>query len=160
MQIISFAQAQQNVDQRIKLQSAVTCNGGQTAPCNTPEGKTTPAAGTAGPYVASMKIDSFTLTPPAGYSSPKQFKVISSPVGQDLASGPKYATMRFYAATRSGAPYSYTATATVSYYMRSWYFDGSKVTWQDPTPTQTASAIVTCTPVSCKFSVIGSNPAG
>ena len=151
------AKAQQNVDQRIKLQGSITCNNGQKAPCNTPESQTRASAGKAGPYVTSMIVDSFTLTPPSGYRSPKQYKIVSSPVGQDINSNPKYATMRFYAATRSGAPYSYTASVTVSYYMRSWVYNGSSVVWGASDPVKSVPATLSCTPASCTFSVIGSN---
>jgi hypothetical protein len=153
----SAAKVQQNVDQRIKLQGSITCNNGQKAPCNTPESQTRATAGKAGPYVTSMIVDSFTLTPPSGYKTPKQYKMVSSPVGQDININPKYATMRFYAATRSGAPYSYTASATVSYYMRSWVYNGSSIVWGEPEAVKTVPATLSCTPVSCTFSVIGSN---
>ena len=153
----SAAKAQQNIDQRIKLQGSITCNNGQKAPCNTPESQTRASAGKAGPYVTSMIVDSFTLTPPSGYKTPKQYKIVSSPVGQDINPNPKYATMRFYAATRSGAPYSYTASVTVSYYMQSWVNNGSSIVWGERDPVKSVPATLSCTPVSCTFSVIGSN---
>ena len=153
----SSAKAQQNIDQRIKLQGSITCNNGQKAPCNTPESQTRASAGKAGPYVTSMIVDSFTLTPPSGYKTPKQYKIVSSPVGQDINPTPKYATMRFYAATRSGAPYSYTASVTVSYYMQSWVNNGSSIVWGERDTVKSVPATLSCTPVSCTFSVIGSN---
>jgi hypothetical protein len=41
--------------------------------------------------------------------------------------------------------------------MRSWVYNGSSIVWGEPEAVKTVPATLSCTPVSCTFSVIGSN---
>ena len=159
--------AQQNIDQKIKFSppSALTCDGGKVAPCGLPPAGIA-SFGIAGPYVVSSTgvplppptLSNFTITPPANYTSPTQYRITSMP-GSNLSAA-QYATMRFYAATRTGKPYSYSANVSVTYEMRSWASNGTTVTWSTNPQRFTRNATVTCRPSTtpaCSFSVLGSN---
>jgi hypothetical protein len=156
-----FSYAQQTTDQSFKFSlGAVTCNNGQTAPCGVPTSGEM-RTGVAGPYVVSSSMSSFSINPPSGYTSPTKYKITANPAGSSLSSGAT-AKVRFYAATRSTAPYSYSASATVTVEWRNWQWDGSTMTVTG-TSTETVPATLVCSPTktpSCSFGVIGSNTAG
>jgi outer membrane protein OmpA-like peptidoglycan-associated protein len=152
--------AQQSTDQAFKFSlNAVTCNNGQQAPCGVPtsgEMRTGVAM-----YVTSSSMNSFTITPPSGYTSPTKYKITSNPAGSSLGSGAT-AKVRFYAATRAAAPYAYSASATVTVEWRSWQWDGSTMTVTG-TSSETVPATLVCSPTrtpSCSFGVLGSNTVG
>lgn len=154
----AFSYAQQNSDQSIKFAlGALTCNNGQAAPCGVPTSGEM-RTGTAGPYLVSSRLSSFVLNAPSGYRSPAQYRIITDPTGAALGSGAT-AKLRFYAATRSNAPYSYTATAEVTVQWNTWEWDGDSM-YVTGSSTQTVPATLTCTPAktpTCSFGVLGSN---
>ncbi len=153
--------AQQNTDQSFKFAlGAVTCNNGQQAPCGEPTSGEM-RTGVSGPHIVSSSLSSFSINPPRGYTSPTKYKITSNPSGASLSSGAT-AKVRFYAATRSTAPYSYSASATVTVEWRSWQWDGSTKTVTG-TSSETVPATLVCSPTktpSCSFGVLGSNTAG
>lgn len=154
----AFSYAQQNSDQSIKFAlGGLTCNGGTPAPCGVPTSGEM-RTGTAGPYLVSSRLSSFVLNAPSGYRSPAQYRIITDPTGSSLGSGAT-AKLRFYAATRAGAPYSYTATAEVTVQWDTWEWDGDSM-YVTGSSTQTVPATLTCTPAktpTCSFGVLGSN---
>ena len=153
-----FTTAQQNIDQRIKFNPpTLTCDSGKAAPCGTPPAGVA-SFGVAGPYFVSSTLSNFALTPPSNYSSPTQYRITAMP-GSNLSAA-QYATMRFYAATRTGTAYSYSANVSVTYEMRSWASNGTTVTWSTNPQIFTRNATVTCRPSTtpaCSFKVLGSN---
>lgn len=154
----AFSYAQQNTDQSIRFAlGGLTCDGGQAAPCGDPTSGQM-RTGTAGPYLVSSRLSSFVLNAPSGYRSPAQYRIITDPTGASLGSGAT-AKLRFYAVTRAGAPYSYTATAAVTVQWNTWEWDGDSKTITG-TSTETVPVTLTCTPAktpTCSFGVLGSN---
>ena len=154
----AFSYAQQNTDQSIRFTlGGLTCDGGEAAPCGDPTSGEM-RTGTAGPYLVSSRLSSFVLNAPSGYRSPAQYRIITDPTGASLGSGAT-AKLRFYAVTRAGAPYSYTATAAVTVQWNTWEWDGSSKTITGSS-TETVPVTLTCTPAktpTCSFGVLGSN---
>jgi hypothetical protein len=146
----AFQNAQQNTDQRIVIKAAtLVCAGCQQPPSST--------SGVLYGWSAtpdSSKV-SFTLTPPSGYATPRDYRITSNPNGKSALSD-QTAVMRFYTATRSGAPYRYTVTSTINYTMRLWRLEGTTLTYvsQESLSQQNTRS---CSPSSCSFGVLGSN---
>lgn len=153
-----FSYAQQNADQLIKFKlGSLTCDNGQQAPCGVPSSGQM-RTGVSGPHLVSAKLSSFSLNAPSGYSQPRDYRITSNPTGSSIGAGVS-AKMRFYSATRSGFPYTYSATATVTIEWRSWQWDGSTMTVTSKTTEDVPTSLV-CAPVktpSCSFGVLGSN---
>ena len=146
----AFQNAQQNTDQRIVVKAAtIVC-----AECRQPPSSTSGVM-----YGWTATLDSgtvaFTLTPPSGYTSPRDYRITSNPGGKSALSD-QTAVLRFYTATRSGAPYRYLATANVSYTMRLWKLEGTTLTYVRQ-ESRSASPTLACSPASCSFGVLGSN---
>jgi outer membrane protein OmpA-like peptidoglycan-associated protein len=146
----AFQNAQQNSDQRIVVKAAtLICAGCQQPPANTSDVL----------YGWTATLDSgtvsFTLTPPSGYASPRDYKMTSNPNGKSALSD-QTAVMRFYTATRSGMPYRYSATSTVNYTLRLWRLEGTTLTYVRQ-ESSSQSQVATCSPSSCSFGVLGSN---
>ena len=146
----AFQNAQQNSDQRIVVKAAtLVC-----AECQQP-----PSSSSGVMYGWTATLDfgtvSFALTPPAGYATPRDYRITSNPNGKSALSD-QTAVLRFYTATRSGAPYRYLATANVSYTMRLWRLEGTTLTYVRQ-ESRSASPTLTCSPASCSFGVLGSN---
>jgi hypothetical protein len=146
----AFQNAQQNADQRIVIKAAtLVCAGCQQPPSSTSGvlygWSATPDSSTV----------SFTLTPPSGYATPRDYRITSNPNGKSALSD-QTAVVRFYTATRSGAPYRYTVTSTINYTMRLWKLEGTTLTYvsQEPLSQQNTRS---CSPSSCSFGVLGSN---
>jgi hypothetical protein len=146
----AFQNAQQNTDQRIVIKAAtLVC-----AECQQPPSSTSGVL-----YGWSATPDSstvsFTLTPPSGYATPRDYRITSNPNGKSALSD-QTAVVRFYTATRSGAPYRYTVTSTINYTMRLWKLEGTTLTYvsQEPLSQQNTRS---CSPSSCSFGVLGSN---
>jgi hypothetical protein len=146
----AFQNAQQNSDQRIVVKAAtIVCAGCQQPPSST--------SGVLYGWTATLDSGtvSFTLTPPAGYATPRDYRITSNPSGKSALSD-QTAVLRFYTATRSGMPYRYLATANVSYTMRLWRLEGTTLTYVRQ-ESRSASPTLTCSPSSCSFGVLGSN---
>ena len=146
----AFQNAQQNTDQRIVVKAAtIVCAGCQQPPSS--------SSGVMYGWTATLDSGtvSFTLTPPAGYATPRDYRITSNPSGKSALSD-QTAVLRFYTATRSGAPYRYLATANVSYTMRLWRLEGTTLTYVRQ-ESRSASPTLTCSPASCSFGVLGSN---
>ena len=146
----AFQNAQQNTDQRIVVKAAtIVCAGCQQPPSS--------SSGVMYGWTATLDSGtvSFTLTPPAGYATPRDYRITSNPSGKSALSD-QTAVLRFYTATRSGAPYRYLATANVSYTMRLWKLEGTTLTYVRQ-ESRSASPTLTCSPASCSFGVLGSN---
>jgi hypothetical protein len=146
----AFQNAQQNTDQRIVIKAAtLVCAGCQQPPSST--------SGVL--YGWSVTPDSsavsFTLTPPSGYATPRDYRITSNPNGKSALSD-QTAVMRFYTATRSGAPYRYTVTSTINYTMRLWRLEGTTLTYVSQ-ETLSQQNTRSCSPSSCSFGVLGSN---
>ena len=146
----AFQNAQQNSDQRITVKAV-------TLSC--PECQQPPSSASGVMYGWSATLDastvSFTLTPPSGYATPRDYKITSNPSGKSALSD-QTAVMRFYTATRSGAPYRYSVTSTVNYTMRLWKLEGTTLTYVQEEPMQQTNTRG-CSPSSCSFGVLGSN---
>ena len=146
----AFQNAQQNTDQRIVIKAV-------TLSC--PDCQQPPSSTSGVLYGWSATLDSgtvsFTLTPPAGYATPRDYKITSNPNGKSALSD-QTAVMRFYTATRSGTPYRYSVTSTVNYTMRLWKLEGTNLTYlsQESLSQQNTR---NCSPSSCSFGVLGSN---
>jgi hypothetical protein len=153
--------AQQNTNQSFKFAlGAVTCNNGQQAPCGVPTSGEM-RTGVSGPHVISSNLSSFAINPPRGYTSPKHYSIAQNPAGTSLSSGAT-AKVRFFAATRSTAPYTYSATATVTVEWHSWQWDGATMTVTGKS-SETVPATLVCSPSktpACSFGVLGSNTVG
>jgi hypothetical protein len=146
----AFQNAQQNSDQRIVVKAAtLICAGCQQPPSST--------SGVMYGWTATLDSGtvSFTLTPPSGYASPRDYKMTSNPNGKSALSD-QTAVLRFYTATRSGAPYRYSATSTVNYTLRLWRLEGTNLTYMRQ-ESSSQSQVATCSPSSCSFGVLGSN---
>ena len=154
-----FAFAQQNADQLIKFKlGALTCNNGQQAPCGVPSSGEM-RTGVSGPHLVSASVSSFNLNAPAGYTQPRDYRITSNPAGSSIGTGVS-AKLRFYAATRTGAPYTYSATAAVTIEWHNWQWDGSTMTVTGKTTEQLPTTGLVCAPVktpTCSFGVLGSN---
>jgi|688.fasta_scaffold24239_10 hypothetical protein len=154
-----FAFAQQNADQLIKFKlGALTCNNGQPAPCGVPSSGEM-RTGVSGPYLVSASVGSFNLNAPAGYAQPRDYRITSNPTGSPIGAGVS-AKLRFYAATRTAAPYTYSATAAVTIEWHNWQWDGSTMTVTSKTTEQLPTTSLVCAPVktpACSFGVLGSN---
>ena len=154
-----FAFAQQNVDQLIKFKlGALTCNNGQQAPCGVPSSGEM-RTGVSGPHLVSASVSSFNLNAPAGYTQPRDYRITSNPAGSSIGAGVS-AKLRFYAATRTGAPYTYSATSAVTIEWRNWQWDGATMTVTGKTTEQLPTTGLVCAPVktpTCSFGVLGSN---
>jgi len=146
----AFQNAQQNSDQRIVVKAAtLVCAGCQQPPSST--------SGVMYGWTATLDSGtvSFTLTPPSGYASPRDYRMTSNPNGKSALSD-QTAVMRFYTATRSGAPYRYSATSTVNYTLRLWRLEGTNLTYVRQ-ESSSQSQVAACSPSSCSFGVLGSN---
>jgi hypothetical protein len=146
----AFQNAQQNTDQRIVVKAAtIVCVGCQQPPSS--------SSGVMYGWTATLDSGtvSFTLTPPSGYATPSDYRITSNPSGKSALSD-QTAVLRFYTATRSGAPYRYSVTSTVNYTMRLWKLEGTTLTYVRQEP-RSASPTLTCSPSSCSFGVLGSN---
>lgn len=146
----AFQNAQQNTDQRIVIKAVtLSCPDCQQPPSST--------SGVLYGWSATLDAStvSFTLTPPAGYATPRDYRIISNPNGKSALSD-QTAVLRFYTATRSGAPYRYSVTSNVTYTMRLWKLEGTNLTYlsQESLSQQNTRS---CSPVSCSFGVLGSN---
>ena len=146
----AFQNAQQNSDQRIVIKAVtLSCPDCQQPPSST--------SGVLYGWSATLDAStvSFALTPPSGYATPRDYKITSNPNGKSALSD-QTAVMRFYTATRSGAPYRYTVTSTVNYTMRLWRLEGTTLTYvsQESLSQQNTRS---CSPSSCSFGVLGSN---
>jgi hypothetical protein len=154
-----FAFAQQNADQLIKFKlGALTCNNGQPAPCGVPSSGQM-RTGVAGPYLVSAQVSSFNLNAPAGYAERRDYRIPINPTGSPIGTGVS-AKLRFYAATRTAAPYTYSATAAVTIEWHNWQWDGSTMTVTSKTTEQLPTTSLVCAPVktpACSFGVLGSN---
>ena len=146
----AFQNAQQNTDQRIVIKAVtLSCPDCQQPPSST--------SGVLYGWSATLDAStvSFALTPPAGYATPRDYRITSNPNGKSSLSD-QTAVMRFYTATRSGAPYRYSVTSTVNYTMRLWKLEGTNLTYVQEEPIQQTNTR-SCSPVSCSFGVLGSN---
>ena len=146
----AFQNAQQNTDQRIAIKAVtLSCSDCQQPPSST--------SGVLYGWTATLDSStvSFTLTPPAGYATPRDYRITSNPNGKSSLSD-QTAVMRFYTATRSGAPYRYSVTSTVNYTMRLWKLEGTNLTYVQEEPIQQTNTR-SCSPASCSFGVLGSN---
>lgn len=146
----AFQNAQQNTDQRIVVKAAtIVCTECQQPPSS--------SSGVMYGWTATLDSGtvSFTLTPPSGYATPRDYRITSNPSGKSALSD-QTAVLRFYTATRSGAPYRYLATANVSYTMRLWKLEGTTLTYVRQ-ESRSASPTLACSPASCSFGVLGSN---
>ena len=146
----AFQNAQQNTDQRIVIKAVtLSCPDCQQPPSST--------SGVLYGWSATLDAStvSFALTPPAGYATPRDYRITSNPNGKSALSD-QTAVMRFYTATRSGAPYRYSVTSTVNYTMRLWKLEGTTLTYlsQESLSQQNTRS---CSPSSCSFGVLGSN---
>ena len=159
----AFQNAQQVIGQTIRFNpiTSLTCDGGKIAPCDTPPtvASSSPRVGLgAGPYLTSVTISSFSLTPPTGHVSPTQYEVVTQPTGKSLATY-QDAVLKFHQATTGATKYQYSAQATIVYQIRPWTLAaGSTVpVWGTPvskTMTVTLSA-PNCHPTGCAFGVLG-----
>lgn len=152
--VTAFSWAQQGSDQKIgvKLQP-LTCNGGTIAPCGVPTSGIA-RRGTAGPYIVSSSLSSFSLTAPTGYYAPTQYRVVSTPVGSDIQST-KYAVTRYYNATPSGQKFRTSASGTVTIEWRTWEWNGSSMVVTGTSQQTVAANSPALLPAA--FGVLGSN---
>jgi hypothetical protein len=150
----AFTWAQQGSDQPIRFAPAtITCNGSQTTVCGVPTSGEM-RTGVAGPYITSSTLSNFRITPPSGYGTPAQYRIIAQP-GTN-ANVQQTALLRFYNATPAGKSYSYTASLQATVRWDSWQWNGSSMTVTSSS-TQVVDGTVSCTPASCSFGVLGSN---
>jgi hypothetical protein len=134
--------------------ATVSCPG-----CKAPVSSGAPTTGWTA-TVESATLSGVSLTPPRGYTTPKQFS-FKAP-GSNLTSAQKI-TLTLNKATLAAAPYKLnpgTVTATVR--MDPWLWDGQTLTWLTSNTTRVKKTVpLTCSiSTSCKFGVLGSNTAG
>jgi hypothetical protein len=135
---------------------SVKCNNGATAPCGVPTSGPM-RTGTAGPYLVSATLSGFSLTAPSGYTQPGSYKLLTTPASD--ATKAQRATAKFYRATVSSKPYTYSANVSAVLRYDEWTWDGSRMT-VTRSYTESAAGSVTCSRSTCSFGVLGSNTAG